>query len=58
MFLVSKTIFSSKNDSDERLSIDLPEHDVERADDRQDIGSHVPACWPSIVLAIVSGADQ
>jgi hypothetical protein len=41
--LVSKTIFSSKNDSDERLSIDLPEHDVERGDDRRDIGSHVPA---------------
>jgi hypothetical protein len=25
------------------LSIDLPEHDIERADDRRDIGKHVPA---------------
>jgi hypothetical protein len=27
----------------ERSSIDLPEHDVERADDRRDVGKHVPA---------------
>jgi hypothetical protein len=27
----------------ERSSIDLPEHDIERADDRRDIGKHVPA---------------
>ena len=26
-----------------RSSIDLPEYDVERADDRRDIGEHVPA---------------
>jgi hypothetical protein len=27
----------------ERSSIDLPEHDIERADDRRDIRKHVPA---------------
>src|SRR6266446_192466 len=27
----------------ERSAIDLPEHDVERADDRHDIGQHMPA---------------
>jgi hypothetical protein len=27
----------------ERSSIDLPEYDVERADDRRDVGKHVPA---------------
>ncbi len=27
----------------ERSAIDLPEHDVERADDRRDIGQHMPA---------------
>jgi hypothetical protein len=27
----------------ERSSIDLPEHDVERAEDRRDVGKHVPA---------------
>src|SRR5438046_2255726 len=27
----------------ERSAIDLPEHDVERADDRRDVGQHVPA---------------
>ena len=26
-----------------RSAIDLPEHDVERADDRRDIGQHMPA---------------
>jgi hypothetical protein len=26
-----------------RLAIDLPEHDVERADDRRDISQHMPA---------------
>jgi hypothetical protein len=41
--LLSKTIFWQQRRQDERLSIDLPEHDVERADDRRDIGKHVPA---------------
>jgi hypothetical protein len=27
----------------ERSSIDLPEHDIERAEDRRDVGKHVPA---------------
>jgi hypothetical protein len=26
---------------DERLSVDLPEHDIERADDRGNVGQHV-----------------
>ena len=25
------------------LSVDLPEHDVERSDDRRDVGKHMPA---------------
>ena len=25
------------------LSVDLPEHDIERPDDRRDVGQHVPA---------------
>jgi hypothetical protein len=32
-----------KGDCGEGSSIDLTEHDIERAEDRRDIGKHVPA---------------
>ena len=39
--LVLKLIIKAKDG--ERSSVDLPEHDIERADDRRDVGKHVPA---------------
>ena len=36
-------ISARKATAGERSSIYLPEHDIERADDRRDIGKHVPA---------------
>jgi hypothetical protein len=41
MFLVLKLII--KVTEGERSSIDLPEHDVKRADDRRDVCKHVAA---------------
>src|SRR5882672_8255904 len=42
MFL-SPRPFLAANTTATSLSIDLAEHDVERTDDRRDVGSHVPA---------------
>jgi hypothetical protein len=38
-----KAFLARKATAGEYSSIDLPEHDIERADDRRDIGKHVPA---------------
>jgi hypothetical protein len=38
-----KAFLARKATAGEYSSIDLPEHDVERADDRRDVGKHVPA---------------
>jgi hypothetical protein len=41
--LSPRQFLARKATAGERSSIDLPEHDIERADDRRDIGKHVPA---------------
>ena len=43
MCLSPRQFLARKATAGEGSSIDLPEHDIERADDRRDIGKHVPA---------------
>jgi hypothetical protein len=39
----SDALAAAASDSPKRLSIDLPEHDIERANDRRDVCKHVAA---------------
>ena len=43
MYFSPRQFLSRKATAGERSSIDLSEHDIERADDRRDISKHVPA---------------